>query len=146
LDHLLTDEQTTIKELVRTIADEKIVPVRAEFDETEVHDRTGCHFHSSYLPARLRWLSRSQPDVFRQVRRWLSVGEYMLLKLFGEASVSYSVASWNGLRAVSRTGILTAGTEASSSLMISRVLSWRRCLPPFISKPAGSIPWSKTRR
>ncbi|MFC1947517.1 acyl-CoA dehydrogenase family protein [Chloroflexota bacterium] len=34
MDHLLSEEQRTIKELVRTIADEKIVPVRAEFDET----------------------------------------------------------------------------------------------------------------
>jgi gluconokinase len=80
-----------------TRAENEVVWLRAEFDETEVHDRTGCHFHSSYLPARLRWLSHSRSDVFRQVHRWVSIGEYMLLKLFGEASVSYSVASWSGL-------------------------------------------------
>lgn len=34
MDHLLTDEQKTIKELVRTIATEQIVPVRAEFDQS----------------------------------------------------------------------------------------------------------------
>jgi gluconokinase len=80
-----------------TRAENEVVWLRAEFDEIEVHDRTGCHFHSSYLPARLRWLSRSRSDVFRQVHRWVSIGEYMVLKLFGEASVSYSVASWSGL-------------------------------------------------
>jgi gluconokinase len=80
-----------------TRAENEVVWLRAEFDETEVHDRTGCHFHSSYLPARLRWLSRSRSDVFRRVHRWVSIGEYMVLKLFGEASVSYSVASWSGL-------------------------------------------------
>jgi gluconokinase len=80
-----------------TRAENEVARLRAEFDETEIHDRTGCHFHSSYLPARLRWLSRSRSDVFRQVHRWVSIGEYMLFKIFGEASVSYSVASWNGL-------------------------------------------------
>lgn len=34
MEYLLTDEQKLIKELVRTIADEQIVPIRAEFDET----------------------------------------------------------------------------------------------------------------
>ena len=71
--------------------------LQAQFDENDVHDRTGCHFHSSYLPSRFRWLSRTHPDLIRQAARWLSIGEYMALKLFGEASVSFSVASWNGL-------------------------------------------------
>jgi gluconokinase len=80
-----------------TRAEKEVVLLKDEFDESAVHNRTGCHFHSSYLPARLRWLSRSQSDVFRQGHRWVSIGEYMLLKIIGEASVSYSVASWNGL-------------------------------------------------
>jgi len=71
--------------------------LRADFDESAVHNRTGCHFHPSYLPARFRWLARSQPDLFRRVARWVSIGEYLELKLFGETGVSYSVASWTGL-------------------------------------------------
>lgn len=80
-----------------TRAENEVEWLRAEFDESAVHDRTGCHFHSSYLPARLRWLSRIQPDLFRRVARWLSIGEYMALRFFGEASASYSLASWSGL-------------------------------------------------
>lgn len=80
-----------------TRSEKEVEWLQAEFDENEVHDRTGCHFHSSYLPARFRWLSRTQPDLTRQAARWLSIGEYMDLKLFTEASVSYSVASWSGL-------------------------------------------------
>lgn len=87
--------------LVTTYADTRAeveVPwLRSEFDETSVHDRTGCPFHSSYLPTRLRWLGRTQPDLFRQVARWISIGEYLELKLFGDAALSYSVASWTGL-------------------------------------------------
>jgi len=80
-----------------TRAASEVAGLRAEFDEAAVHDRTGCHFHPSYLPARFRWLARTQPDLFRQVARWVSIGEYLELKLFGEAAVSYSVASWTGL-------------------------------------------------
>jgi gluconokinase len=80
-----------------TRAENEVERLRAEFDENEVHDRTGCHFHSSYLPARFCWLGRTQPDLTRQAARWLSIGEYMDLKLFTEASVSYSMASWSGL-------------------------------------------------
>jgi len=74
-----------------------VAGLRAEFDEVVVHDRTGCHFHPSYLPARFRWLAQAQPELFRQVARWVSIGEYLELKLFGEAAASYSVASWTGL-------------------------------------------------
>ncbi len=71
--------------------------LRAEFDEATVHDRTGCHFHSSYLPAKLRWLERVQPDLLHRVARWVSIGEYLELKIFGDTAVSHSVASWTGL-------------------------------------------------
>lgn len=80
-----------------TRAENEVKWLKAEFDESAVHDRTGCYFHSSYLPARFRWLNSSQSDLFRRVDRWLSIGEYIALKFLGEASVSYSIASWSGL-------------------------------------------------
>ena len=75
----------------------EIPGLKKDFDEERSHDRTGCHFHPSYLPARFRWLARSQPERFRKVERFVSIGEYLELKLFGEAAVSFSVASWTGL-------------------------------------------------
>jgi gluconokinase len=71
--------------------------LRKQFDEETVHQRLGCYFHSSYLPARLLWLQRVNPNVFEKALRWVSLGEYMWLKLFGNAAVSYSAASWTGL-------------------------------------------------
>ena len=62
-----------------------------------VHERTGCLLHTSYLPARFSWLARTQPEIIKNTKRWLSIGEYVYLQLFGECQVSYSVASWNGL-------------------------------------------------
>ena len=80
-----------------TRAEGEVPQLRSDFDETMLHDRTGCRFHPSYLPARFRWLARANPRLFREVTRWVSIGEYMELKLFGETAVSYSVASWTGL-------------------------------------------------
>ena len=80
-----------------TRAEQAVAWLKANFDEHKVHQRTGCYFHSSYLPARFCWLSLSQPDVIHRAKRWLSLGEYMGLKLFGRTAVSYSVASWSGL-------------------------------------------------
>lgn len=80
-----------------TRAEEEVPGLRRDWEEDLIHDRTGCPFHSSYLPARLRWLYRNFPTLCRRVKRWISIGEYLELKLFGETSVSYSVASWTGL-------------------------------------------------
>lgn len=61
------------------------------------HDRTGCLVHTSYLPARFRWLRRTRPDEFNQAQRWVSVGEYIYHALLGEWRASYSVAAWTGM-------------------------------------------------
>lgn len=61
------------------------------------HDRTGCLIHSSYLPARFRWLARTQPHLLNQVRYWVSIGEYLEQEFLGRRRVSYSVAAWTGL-------------------------------------------------
>jgi gluconokinase len=71
--------------------------LRRELDETAVHARTGAVFHPSYLPARLLWLRRKRPEAFRRVRCWMSPGEYLELKLFGERRASLSMASATGL-------------------------------------------------
>jgi len=80
-----------------TRAAEDAAALRAELHEAEVHDRTGCLFHPSYLPSRFRWLARTKPEILQPTARWISIGEYLEWKLFGETAVSYSVASWTGL-------------------------------------------------
>jgi len=80
-----------------TRAEKEILYLKQKFDEKIIHDRTGCPLHSSYLPAKMLWLYRTWPDLGRKVKRWVSIGEYLELKLFGFANVSYSVASWTGL-------------------------------------------------
>jgi len=71
--------------------------LRDRFDQTAVHARTGCRLHQSYWPAKLVWLRNEQPETFRSVSRWLSFGEYVVLRLFGETAASISMASGTGL-------------------------------------------------
>jgi gluconokinase len=66
-------------------------------DEARQHSRTGCVLHPSYPPAKLLWLSESQPEVFRAAKRWMSFGEYLFLELFGKSGCSTSMISASGL-------------------------------------------------
>ncbi|MPZ24258.1 MAG: carbohydrate kinase [Dehalococcoidia bacterium] len=71
--------------------------LREELDEAAVHVRTGCRIHSSYHPARLRWLAAEHPVPFRRTRRWVSLPEFVQAALHGASPVSPSTASWSGL-------------------------------------------------
>ncbi len=71
--------------------------LRRALDEGEAHDRTGCLLRTSYWPARLAWLRRTRPAIWAAAARYVTLGEYLELRLFGRARVSYSVASWGGL-------------------------------------------------
>jgi gluconokinase len=71
--------------------------LRASFDETEIHARTGCRFHASYWPAKLLWIGSEWPDKFAATQQWLGFGEYLCLRLFGGTAASISLASATGL-------------------------------------------------
>jgi gluconokinase len=74
-----------------------VLVLRRQLDEKAYHARTGCVLHTSYLPARLLWLHEHDPAAVRRVRTWLSFGEYLHLRLFGETRCSVSMASASGL-------------------------------------------------
>lgn len=80
-----------------TRSGEQVRQLRRQLDERAVHARTGCLFHTSYLPARLLWLRQTQPDLFHGTARWMSPGEYLFQRLFGEPVCSLSMASGTGL-------------------------------------------------
>ncbi len=71
--------------------------LRSEFDEAVTHARTGCRFHPSYWPAKLRWLRSEQPEVFKATKLWLSFADYLAYQLFAEPVTSVSMASGTGL-------------------------------------------------
>jgi gluconokinase len=71
--------------------------LRGRVDEKAYHARVGCRLHTSYLPARLWWLRERDAQAFAGVRHWVSFGEYLGLRLFGELRASVSMASGTGL-------------------------------------------------
>lgn len=71
--------------------------LRTELDPEEVHRRTGCYLHASYLPAKLRYLRDGEPDAYRRAAWWGSIGEFLLWKLFGERRAGHGMASATGL-------------------------------------------------
>ncbi len=80
-----------------TRAYEAVAYLQGHFDEPTVHARTGVHFHASYWPAKLYWLSQSSPDLFAQVSQWISFGEYLHRRFLGHSLCSLSMASGTGL-------------------------------------------------
>jgi gluconokinase len=71
--------------------------LRKQLDETAIHTRTGARLHASYWPAKLRWLSTTQPELVRRTTQWLSVGEYLHRRLLGRSVCSLSMASGTGM-------------------------------------------------
>ncbi len=90
----------------------------------DVHDRTGCLLHTSYLPARFMWIERERPEWLDRSARWLSIGDYVLWRLTGDLCTSYSVASW--------TGLLDRRTLRWDEAWLARLPLSSRQLPPLV--------------
>jgi len=71
--------------------------LRDELGAETLRNRTGCPVHAAYLPAKLRWLKRTDPGLFSRCARFVSIGELISLRLHGERVVSPAVAAASGL-------------------------------------------------
>ncbi len=93
---------------IYTWADTRCAPqaeeLRARLDESRVHEQTGCHIHTSYLPARLLWLKDAMPEAYKRTARWITLGDYLYSQMLSHDGQSLSVASWSGL--LNRTTLL----------------------------------------
>jgi gluconokinase len=71
--------------------------LREEFDERKVHAETGCMLRASFWPAKLRWLSRTEPALFRRVKKWVSPAEWLQWRLTGTPTCATGMATGTGL-------------------------------------------------
>jgi gluconokinase len=81
---------------------EFVATLRKKLDERETHNRTGARFHSSFWPAKLLWLQGRNPTgresvASAETSHWISIGDYITLKLSGELATSISIASGTGI-------------------------------------------------
>lgn len=71
---------------------EHVDQLREDLDEDEVTERTGARLHTSHLPAMLHWAHKDRPETSAKVKKWMSLGEYIWLRLLGHTAVSTSGA------------------------------------------------------
>jgi gluconokinase len=71
--------------------------LRQKIDAAANCQRTGCPIHPAYLPVRLNWLKRTQPDVWSQVEYWADFGAYCFGAWLGRRVTSFCLASWSGI-------------------------------------------------
>jgi gluconokinase len=76
---------------------DQIAALRKRFNEPEIHNRTGARFHSSFWPAKLLWLKRDFPAVWKKTAAWLSLSDFIALRLFADSTTSISMASATGI-------------------------------------------------
>ncbi len=74
-----------------------VAELRSQLDEDAIHKRNGTRIHASYWPAKLRWLSTEQPELFKHTAQWLSFGEYLHRRFLGRSVCSLSMASGTGM-------------------------------------------------
>lgn len=71
--------------------------LREDLSEREVHGRTGCMLRSSFWPAKLRWLHRTDRTRFRRVRYWVSPAEWVQWRIAGKPHCAFGMATGTGL-------------------------------------------------
>ena len=62
--------------------------LREKQREEVLHARTGCMLRTSFWPAKLLWLRKTNPRFFRRVARWVSPAERIQEKWCGSATAS----------------------------------------------------------
>ena len=110
---------------------EDAAALRHELDEHAVHARTGAALHPTFWPAKIRWLARTSPTLHDDVASWLSFGDYLLLRWFGRAQSSLSMASATGLMDQSRL------TWDEAMVRAARVKAGT--LPEIVAQPFSGI-------
>jgi len=71
--------------------------LRIKPGERALHAKTGCMARTSFWPAKLLWLKKTESALFRKVARWVSPAEWIQERWCGKATVSFSMASGTGL-------------------------------------------------
>ncbi len=109
--------------------------LRREFVESDVHAETGCMLRSSFWPAKLRWLRRTDRARFKRVKFWVSPGEWIQWRMSGAASCATGMATGTGLFDPSRL--------AWSSRMIEACHIRANRLLPVSDDPVlwKGVPW-----
>ncbi|HET6233192.1 MAG TPA: gluconokinase [Longimicrobiaceae bacterium] len=123
--------------------------LRERVDVDGVHCRTGCFVHGSYPAAKLLWLHGEGGDSFPRAAGWMSVGELLAARLFGERRCSFSMASGTGLFDLHRLAwdaemMAAVGVDESMlSPLVDTDAPFRGLAPDFARRwpSLADVPW-----
>lgn len=87
-----------------TRAGEEVPELRARLDARAMHRVTGCRFHSSYWPAKIMWLRKTQPQQVTATSTWCSFVDFVDMRLHRSMQTSVSMASGTGLLNINTSG------------------------------------------
>ena len=87
---------------MQTWADSRSADIVREMKQDEglcrrFYEKTGCPIHASYPLAKVLWLRKHHPDMFRQMRYVGSLKDYLFYGLTGKWLIDHSAASTSGL-------------------------------------------------
>jgi gluconokinase len=102
--------------------------LREEMSERAVHKRTGCMLRTSFWPAKLLWLRRTQPAIVDKVYLWMSPAEWLWREFAGEKATC-------GLSMASGTGLLNAHTLEWDEAILARCAMAPEKLLPLSDEP-----------
>ena len=114
--------------------------LRGDLDEAAVLDRTGCRLHSSYWPAKLRWLARTRPTATAEVACWTGFAEYALGRWCEPNGLGMSLSMASG------TGLLDVHRLDWDDAVLAALGLDRDRLPPLVDLTPGATlkpQWSK---
>jgi gluconokinase len=106
--------------------------LRRDPGEAIIHARTGCMSRTSFWPAKLLWLRKTNPRLFASVERWVSPAEWIQQRWCGNATVSLSMASG--------TGLLNGRTLQWDPALLHRCKIASRQLNPLSESPQKLCP------
>ncbi len=111
-------------------------------DAEAIHARTGAFLHSSFWPAKLAWLTETEPEIFRRAASFVSFADY----LRGTPETSLGMASTSGLLDLTTLNwdeelLAVLGVDAERLPRISDVPLW----PDAACSNAGAGCMGRTR-
>jgi xylulokinase len=72
--------------------------IREKMDEKELYHMTGASLRGeSYSRAKIMWMKKNEPGIFRKVHKFLNCKDYIIHKLTGKILTDFSDASQTGL-------------------------------------------------
>lgn len=68
-------------------------------DVDVAYQRTGVMQHTSYVPGRVKWIRRTDPETADRITKWTDISTFLFTRWFGSTNIpaSYSVSAWSGL-------------------------------------------------